>query len=264
MSYKNYKFPYRNHTTVSYNMCCFTDRKDSPYHLDTLDTLFNMQEEGKIRSITGLNFPPNVLRDAHENGFTLDSNQVACNIIDQRSISDYQSVFGDTNTKMLYSDPLLGGILTEPFFFNHRKEPSPLTLSQSQRQNLNIIRTWGKSVFSRERVPSWTLFHKHILSTLYEISNLYEVTIQSVALRYIMQKTSDSSIESSALGGMVIGSRVGVSEEWFDTRPNQWREVFRFQLDQEHMKQLDEVSTLGFLPELYPSTKKFDFDDFDY
>lgn len=227
-------------------------RNDSPYCLETLNTLYELQEEGKIRSITGLNFPPSIMQKAQENGFTLDANQAVCNIIDQRSITDYPAN-SDTNAKMLYSSTLLGGILTDPFFFQAGKEPDLITLSPNQRQSLSTVRSWGKSVKSRERVHSWTLFHKYILSTLHELSLEYEVSMSSIAVRYIMQKSTETGIETSTLGSLIIGSRVGFSEEWMENRPNQLREIFRFELADEHMERLDEVSSMGNLPELYPA-----------
>ena len=210
------------------------DRSDSPYHLDTLNTLYDMLEEGKIRSITGLNFPSNVLEEAKQNGFVLDSNQLTCNVIDQRYLNH-------NDCKYLYSNPLLSGILTEAYFYKNH-EPSLFDLSFSQRKNLDNIRRWGKSIQVNQPTPSWSLFHKYILSTIYDISNQYDVSMSSVALRYIMQKSNKS------LGSMVVGSKVGASEKWWrQNRCSQFREVFGFELEKATMEHLDEVSRLGSL-----------------
>lgn len=258
-------------------------RENSPYHLDVLYTLLELQEQGKIRSISGMDFPSHILEEISANGFPdLTSNQVSCNLLDQRNIMNTSN----GNTKMVYSNPLLGGFLSEEFL-QYRSDsygpPIPeFDLNWSQRKHLRkTILPWGSRAYTKlprtkkqaqpkqPPNPSWDVFHKYVLeNTLRDIAHSkHNVSMSSVALRYLMQKSANR--KEDILGSVLISSSVGIAEDWFMDRTKKLnsgkrnknssfdkalksrnrvqslREVFTFELDDVDMERLDEVSSLG-------------------
>lgn len=208
--------------------------KDSPYHLDVLNVLFEMQEEGFIRSVSGLGFPPSILSEAEACNFHLDTNQIRSNLLDPQTYLDYSRICSDMNIKMLCGSPLAGGLLTEKYLQCERR-PNPMLSSESEIRNTEqVLPVWArrKGNGSDGSKDKWEHFHDKVLKTIGDIAYKYQVSAASVALRW--------SLHLDNLGSVVVGSRVGMDDEDERpfTRPRALRKVFTFELDDGDMQRL--------------------------
>lgn len=121
--------------------------KNSPYVLEIMDSLLDLQREGLVLSVSGLDLPAEVVSNvcADISPYLLDYNQFSCNVIDQSRLQKYQALSRDHQCKMLISDPLLGGLLSNEYLQNF-KEPSLRTLNLKQRKGLKTIRIWAEEM----------------------------------------------------------------------------------------------------------------------
>jgi hypothetical protein len=243
----------------------------SPYTFDVLSVLQDMQREGLIRSISGLNFPSYAIDEVEKHGFELDYNQLTSNLLDPtRYTKDIQYAnsnnYNNNNTKkkknVVLSGALAGGLLTNRYsniprsYLNKYGEPmngymSPSELwhykhscSQSwapytRQRNLDRNRN-NRSRFSSSRntnTNTWQMFEKEVMKTLEGIAYKHQVSIASVILRW--------SIQLEQVGSVVVGSSFNTKYDADDrlyTRPRELRQVFSFMLDEEDMDQLWDVS----------------------
>jgi aryl-alcohol dehydrogenase-like predicted oxidoreductase len=121
------------------------------------------------------------------------------------------------NIKLLTYGTLCGGFLSEKYL--GEPEPRNKDLNTiSLKKYKNMIDNWG----------SWQLFQE-LLSVLKQIGNKYNVSIANVAVRYILDKP--------AVGGVIIGARLGLSEHLQDNA-----RIFEFSLDADDNEKIDAVS----------------------
>ena len=212
--------------------------KDSPYHLDVLNVLTSMQKEGLIRSISGMDLPPSILTEADRCHFHFDTNQIQTNLLDPQTYAEYAHLCLEMNTKMLCSSPLAGGLLTDRHLQCERR-PDKFLLSTSELRCMeDVLPVWTKrrkgSIGSNRDM--WEGFHTEMLKTVGDIAYKYQVSVASVVLRW--------SLHLDNLGSVSVGSRVGVldEDERPFTRPRELREVFTFELDNEDMKRLWDIT----------------------
>jgi len=222
-------------------------QKGSLYHLDVLDVLFDMQREGMIRSIEGLNMPPELLTSAESCGFHLENNQIQYNILDPTSYYGNMKQFYDKDDgkkmKLLTSSPLAGGLLADRYVkyrLGADGRPPP-DLSTSQRRHLQTtVRSWAEYHEGGGNTP-WMKFHNLVLGTLGDISFKHRTSAAAVALRWSMQTNKH-------LGSVVVRSGLGLGKEGvdYDGRPYErtqdLREAFGFELDEEDMERLYNVA----------------------
>lgn len=103
---------------------------------------------------------------------------------------------------------VLGGLLSEKYI--GRPEPRRAELNTASLQKYKgMIDAWG----------GWTLFQQ-LLSVLKGIADTHQVSIPSVAARYVLDRP--------VVAGVIIGTRLGVSEHIADNV-----KVFGFALDAE-------------------------------
>lgn len=243
----------------------------SPYTMDVLSVLHDMQREGFVRSINGSNFPVKVLEELKSYGFNFDSNEISCNILDPNDqYAEMQNFCKNSardgiNTKVTMSSPLAGGLLTNNFYgMPHRNRlanGSPYTQYMSQSEQYCHTRlvqdVWrGKrNSFERNRITrndSWMAFEQKVLKCMHDISVKHKVDIASVAIRWSMQHEH--------IGSTMVGTCLNAR---FDngvpfTRPKQLRKAFSLHLDEEDMERLWRIS--GGKPEITP---EIDFHQFD-
>jgi aryl-alcohol dehydrogenase-like predicted oxidoreductase len=101
-----------------------------------------------------------------------------------------------------------GGLLSENYL--GKPEPRGYELTTvSLRKYKNMVDAWG----------GWQLFLE-LLSKLKQISDRHGVSIANVAVRYIL--------DQPAVGGVIIGARLGISEHREDND-----KIFSFKLDAE-------------------------------
>jgi diketogulonate reductase-like aldo/keto reductase len=229
----------------------------SPYTLDVMDTLQDMQREGLIRSINGVNFPASALRQLKDCGFHLDTNQVTCNILDPNDYyGDLQKFCQEADLterpmKIIRNSPLAGGLLADKFCrISHRsrsRNGSPLaaylTPSEEWSYKHALEGSWLKNFNARDRKSTditkkglWLPFENKVMETLYNIALKHRVDVAAVAVRWTMQQDH--------LGSVLVGTNLNArydSERPF-TRPKDLRKCFALHLDEEDMDRLWSVS----------------------
>jgi len=236
----------------------------SPYTFDVLDTLFDMQREGLIRSIHGVNFPSAALEEIGKVGFHFDTNQVSCDLLNPNDYfgsrgmqkfcrdSERDDGKGKGNgkpMKVVMSSPLAGGLLTNKYseipdqYRNRSGEPPPEYMSSSEEWHYNksLKGTWRVNYGEKEgqiieRNRAWRQYEQHVMRTMYEISLKHRVDIASVALRWAMQQDHVGSISV----GSSLNTRFG--EEVPFTRPRDLRKAFSLHLDDDDMERLLRIS----------------------
>ena len=210
-----------------------TDTKGSQYHLDVLDVLSDLQRDGLVRSIGAKDFPPDLLRKAASCGFSIATNQITCNLLDPtRYTKEMQLACEELGIQLLISSPLGGGMLTNKFA-NLKYEPPPWELTPTERNHLNrTVALWAKKHSDDNR---WKVYQDKMMDTLCNIALKHRVSVASVSLRWAIQLNHVASvIVTCGLGDM----RDDRPFEW----PEQLRQVFRFELDDEDMERLWEAS----------------------
>lgn len=246
--------------------------KFSPYYLEVMDVLVEMQRDGWIRGISGMALPPNLVRKLHDSGFALDSVQHDTNLLQTKAVYrdlDQQWLLHDLGLPLTASGPLLGGLLTSRFLSaaQYRQRPLPIPQSQmsmAQRRHWRgVVLPWAQSRLSSSQPSNsnskdaWHAYQNVLLSKLDHLALKYRVSIASIVLRWLLQNDDCDSV--------IISSRCGNTDQHLDDdvpflRPSQWRQVFTFALDDEDMESLWELA--GGKPEPYLFSKD-DRDDYD-
>lgn len=223
----------------------------SPYTFDVFDVLHDMQREGLIRSIGTKGFGTNDLKVIKNAGFSPDSNEIACNLLNP---SNYANHLGD-ETKLILSSPLAGGLLTNKFYsISNRlrdKNGSPsltyMSVSESEQYRTSLNQIWrlnyeNKNGVKISKKDTWRLVEKTLIHTMYNIAAKHSVDIASVAVRWSMQMNN--------LGSVAVGSSLGALD-WIDVpfrRHHDLRKAFTFQLDEEDMGKLLDVAGGSLVP----------------
>lgn len=183
-------------------------------YLDALKHMMDLQTEGKIKHLALTNFDTEHLQIILNHGVPIVSNQVQYSLIDRRPQVEMTKFCGQHNVQLFAYGSLCGGLLSEAYL--GKREPGRWDLSTaSQRKYKQMIDAWG----------GWTLFQQ-LLSTLDSIAQKHQVSIANVAVRYVL--------EQPAVGGVIVGARLGVSQHIQDTA-----QVFNFALDAEDYQRLD-------------------------
>lgn len=212
-----------------------------------MDHLVDLQREGLIRSISGSNFPPSMLRSLYECGFRLDSNQIDCNILAPNTWNAEQRLIAsDLDIPHVFSHPLAGGLLTNRFE-NQRFPPLSSEVGDAPRQQYTRALWLWSLAQQKGKVPSentdkwtWQKYQKDVLPPLLHIALKYNVDVAAVALRWLLQ------LEGSR--GAVVGCNMmnpsEIQKECVARRLKSWRSTFRFELDEEDLKRLNEIGGL--------------------
>ena len=207
----------------------------SPYHLDVLDLLAELQREGLIRSIAGRHIPASLLRRSHNCGFNLDSNQIKMNLMDPVSFYTAELLLAceDTDTPIIAEGVLAGGLLTNRHL-GQLGQPRPWELTPQER---NAFQGSSKDWVTQHKgseTSIWNTYQEHVMRVLGEISLKHRVSVATVALRWALQQEFVTSV--------VPSSRLhGDDDRPFD-RPSKLREVFTMELDQEDLEKLWDIS----------------------
>jgi diketogulonate reductase-like aldo/keto reductase len=180
--------------------------------MDVLDVLVELQRDGFVKSIGGLNFPPNLIQTAEVCGFHLESNQVSRSLLNRRPLVNYEKLH---TISVIAASPLACGLLTD---YSIGTAAFNTPLSEAQSQYLNTI----KASFDNGQ-PLREFFYQ-LMATLQEISWKHNVSISSVALRWILQQMQLA----------VVTTRVGRVD-----RSQSYREVFTFELDEDDLLKIE-------------------------
>ncbi|MFB2837112.1 aldo/keto reductase [Floridanema evergladense] len=192
------------------------DYGDSNY-LDALKYMAELQQEGKIKHLALTNFDTEHLQIILEHGIEIVSNQVQFSIVDRRPEVKMSQFCEQHDIKLFTYGTVCGGFLSEKYL--GQPEPNPTSLETvSLRKYKNMIDAWG----------GWSLFQE-LLEVLQRIASKHQVSISNIAVRYILDKP--------AVGGVIVGARLGISEHIADNA-----KVFDFSLDRDDIEQIDTVT----------------------
>jgi len=153
-----------------------------------------------------------------EQGLKIVSNQVQFSVLDSRPEQSMIALCRKYDVKILVYGVLLGGFLSEKYL--NLPEPTAADLSTaSLKKYFNMIQAWG----------GWMLFQE-LLETMHQISEKHQCSIANVATSLILQKP--------AVAGVIIGTRLGISEHMQDNS-----NVFELSLDTEDLDSIKEVTS---------------------
>jgi aryl-alcohol dehydrogenase-like predicted oxidoreductase len=187
-----------------------------PNYLDALKYMADLQQEGKIKHLALTNFDTEHLKIILEHGIQIVSNQVQYSLVDRRPAVQMAPFCEQHNVKLFTYGTLCGGLLSEKYL--GAREPGRYELATaSQRKYKQMVDAWG----------DWSLFQE-LLATLQPIAQKHQVSIANVAVRYIL--------DSPAVGGVIVGARLGVAEHIADNA-----RVFSFTLDEDDQRAITPI-----------------------
>ncbi|MBE0635188.1 aldo/keto reductase, partial [Candidatus Bipolaricaulota bacterium] len=177
-----------------------------PVWLDTMFWLQELKEEGLIGALGTTNLDTAHLRMALQSGINIVSNQVCFSLLDQRPKRKLLDLCLEHGVKLLCYGTLAGGFLTHRWLGQPEPDAAQAS-SYSQMKYHRFIRAAG----------GWDVFQT-ILAALNQVASKHGVSMANVASRYIL--------DQPAVGGVIIGARLGQSEHIDDTL-----KLFTFALD---------------------------------
>lgn len=179
-----------------------------PNWLDCLFWLQDFKQEGLIRHLGLTNFDTAHMRIVVNSGIDIVSNQVCFSLLDQRAerhgMTELCEQYG---VKLLAFGTVAGGFLTERWL----GKPEP---------NWDGLDTWSQMKYGRfiKVAGGWKVFQE-LLRTVESVAKKLGVSMANVASRYIL--------DHPAVGGVIIGARLGKSEHIQDNL-----RLFEFALDE--------------------------------
>ena len=167
-------------------------------YLDDLFWLQELKEEGLIRHLGLTNFDAAHLNLVLQSGIKVVSNQISYSLIDQRAKGAMTEICQQHGVKILAFGTLAGGLLSERW------------LNQPERR-ADKMDTWSQMKYKRfiDQAGGWDHFQE-LLNTLQQIAREKEVSIANLACRYML--------EQAAVGGIIIGARLGKSNRIADNK----------------------------------------------
>ena len=187
-----------------------------PNWLDCLYWLQELKKEGLIHHLGVTNVDTSHLRIVVNSGIEIVSNQVCFSLLDQRAKQGMTELCMQHGIKLLAFGTVAGGFLTESWL----GKPEP---------ELDELTTWPQMKYKRfiDAAGGWEVF-QDLLHRMDHIAQKLGVSIANVACRTIL--------EESAVGGIIIGARLGQTEHI----QNNLR-VFQFSLDESSRSKIRNV-----------------------
>lgn len=175
-------------------------------YLDCLGYLQELRDEGLIRHLGLTNFDAAHLRVVVESGVEVVSNQVSYSLVDQRAAGELAEYCGARGVHILAYGTLAGGFLSDRWL----GVPEP---------GGDARHTWSQQKYRRflDAAGGWEAF-QGLLRTLQGLAEPRGVSIATLA--------AASILERPAVGGIIVGARLGRSEHVEETR-----RLFDFELD---------------------------------
>jgi aryl-alcohol dehydrogenase-like predicted oxidoreductase/enamine deaminase RidA (YjgF/YER057c/UK114 family) len=195
-----------------------------PAWLDGLFWLQELKEEGLIQHIGLTNFDTAHLKMVVNSGIEVVSNQVCFSLLDQRASHQMTQACLQHNIKLLAFGTVAGGFVTEKWL----GQPEPI---------LDSSLTWSQMKYKRfiDVAGGWKKFQQ-VLQALSEVSKRNNTSMANVASRYIL--------EQPAVGGVIIGARLGKSEHIQENK-----KLLSLKLDEASKKILQEaIGKLNTIP----------------
>jgi aryl-alcohol dehydrogenase-like predicted oxidoreductase len=208
--------------------------RNNPYCLDVINALFEIKREGLVRSISTKNFPPSLLQMCLKCGFDVSSNDVCGNFMNTNNLQ----LKNDLGVSRLISAPLGGGLFTNRF---------------SQIQKWEQLSPSGKKIFTIlldscckmqttdfDSSQPWEKY-RSIVNIIVELSLKYQVSVESIALRWLLQLNEGENISVGTSMGMDLREKQGGKQF---SRQRDMRQVFTFSLEEYDMELLCNVCNL--------------------
>eukprot|EP01132_Coremiostelium_polycephalum_P002834 gene2834-3522_t len=193
---------------------------DDERYLNACQALKTLQNEDKIRYIGLTNFDTIRLKTIVDSGVNVVTNQVTYSIIDRRVEKKMAKYCSENEIYILAYGVCLGGLISERFL--GVPEPSQVALNTwSLSKYKDTVNRWG----------GWSLFQE-LLETLKKIGHKHSVSLTTVAIKFILQK--------SFVGAVVLGCRFGIHSHIEETLS-----LFSFQLDSDDISLIDSISRKG-------------------
>ena len=188
-----------------------------PSYLDTLFALQELKNEGLIRYLGMTNTDTAHLRLIVNSGIEIASNQVCFSLLDRRARTNGMvELCREQGITLLAFGTVAGGFLTERWL----GKPEP---------DWDTLETWSEMKYGRfiRAAGGWAPLQR-VLGVVDEVAHKYGVSMANVACRYVL--------DQPAVGGVIIGARLGISEHRDDNLA-----LFGFELDDESRARIDEV-----------------------
>ncbi len=187
-----------------------------PGWLDCLFWLQELKEEGLIRYLGLTNVDTAHLRIVIHSGIEVVSNQVCFSLLDQRACNGMTELCQKHGVKLLAFGTVAGGFLTERWL----GKPEP---------DWDKLETWSQMKYGRfiKTAGGWKMFQE-LLHAVESVAKRHGVSMANVASRYIL--------EEPAVGGVIVGARLGKSEHIQDNL-----RLFEFSLDEKSRTEINEV-----------------------
>ena len=191
-----------------------------PNWLDCLYGLNKLKEQGLIANIGLTNFDEAHLNMVLQSGIPVVSNQVCYSLLDQRASQRMTTTCLQHGTKILAFGTVAGGFFSKKW------------LGQSEPL-INESLTWSQMKYKRyiDAAGGWE-WYQALLKGLNTIAEKHEVSIASVASSFIMNQP--------AVGGVIIGARMGVSEHIDENK-----KLFSFSLNDQEKQTIQQLLAQG-------------------
>lgn len=185
-----------------------------PAWLDCIFHLQDLREEGLIRHLALTNTDTAHLRMLLDSGVDIVANQVCYSLLDQRAAGAMTKLCQERGVKILAFGTVAGGFFSERWL----GEPEP---------GMDALETWSQMKYKRfiDTAGGWSRYQA-LLSALARAARRLEVSIANVACRYML--------EAPAVGGIIVGARLGRSEHIEETAG-----LFGFAIDEESREEID-------------------------
>jgi len=195
-----------------------------PRWLDALFFLDELRREGVIGHLGLTNFDTAHLRIALASGIPIVSNQVSFSLVDRRASGAMSALCLAHGVKLLAYGTVQGGFLSDRWLGT----PEP---------HWGALETWSQMKYGRfiRAAGGWDALQR-LLRALHGIAERHRVSIANVASRWVL--------EQPAVGGVIIGARLGTSAHVDDNR-----RLFAFALSAQDRAEIEAVTaTMPMIP----------------
>ncbi len=159
-----------------------------PRYVDVARWLDDCRRAGKIANLGATNFDSRRLRELTEAGVPLVSNQVQYSVMDRRPATAMTALCEEGGVRLLCYGSLAGGFLSDRYL--DRPAPAEPLDNRSLVKYRLIIEEFG----------GWAGF-QGLLWALHGVATRHEVTIGTVALRWVLDRPH--------VAGVIVGARNG-------------------------------------------------------
>lgn len=159
---------------------------DVPRYIETMSYLSQQQKKGKIQYLGVTNFDVPHLQEIIDSGVSILTNQVQYSVIDHRPENGMSTFCQKNNIHLLCYGTVAGGFLSDRY----------LEVDEPMQPYEN--RSLTKYMLMIEEIGGWKKFQE-ILALLSNIAQKYDVSITTIATKYVLQKNQ--------VAGIIVGAR---------------------------------------------------------